>query len=93
MTVLTGYLTLDALYLLVFVLYLWYMVAVSLYIYEPRDITEVGGTSKILCCAGYVRVECVIRLLEVVVHPLPNLCLLYLTHTDITDLPTYLPLP
>ena len=48
MTVLTRYLTPDALYLLVFVLYLWYMVAVSLYIYDPRDITEVGGTSKVL---------------------------------------------
>ena len=46
--VLTRYLTLDALYLLMFVLYLWYMVAVSLYIHDPRDITEAGGTSKIL---------------------------------------------
>lgn len=48
MKVLTRYLTLDALYLLMFVLYLWYMVAVSLYIHDPRDITEAGGTSKIL---------------------------------------------
>ena len=48
MTVLTRCLTPDALYLLVFILYLWYMVAVSLYIYDPRDITEVGGTSKVL---------------------------------------------
>lgn len=65
------------------------MVAVSLYIYDPRDITEVGGNEQdSKCCTGYVGVECMIRLPEVVVYPLPNLCLLHL-HIHITDLPTY----
>lgn len=89
-TVLTRCLTLDALYLLVFVLYLWYMVAVSLYIWPEGYHRSWGNEQGSKCCAGYVGVECMIRLPEVVVYPLPNLCLLHLhLLTSLTFLHTY----